>query len=71
MGGKGRCLWKRKDKENSAKIKIKVGVFRSAPWLRSGLNMPGFIERMSLVMTEERGTFVEDEKGKNPVQYDL
>jgi hypothetical protein len=30
--------------------------------------MRGFIGKMSLAMTEERGKFVEAEKGKSPVQ---
>ena len=32
--------------------------------------MRGFMRKMSLVTTEERATFAEVEKGKNPVQYD-
>ena len=32
--------------------------------------MQGFIEKMSLVMTEERDKSVEAEEGKNPVHYE-
>jgi len=70
--GRGGCLWKgRKIRKLANRVKRKTAVFRSAPLLRSGLNMPGFIEKMSLVTMEERDTFVEDEKGKNPAPYDL
>jgi hypothetical protein len=52
-------------------MKTKIDVFRPAPWLRSGLNMQGFTAMMNLVTMEGRGMFVEGEKGKNPVRYDL
>jgi hypothetical protein len=65
---KGVCLWKGKKKRKLAnRVKRKTAVFRTAPLPWSGLNMPGLMEKMSLVMMEEPDTFVEAGKGKSPV----
>jgi len=49
-------------------VKVRIGDFRRAPMLLSGLNTPGFIARMNPAMTEERDTFAEAEKRRNPAQ---
>jgi len=33
--------------------------------------MPGFIEKMNLATTEERGMFAEGEKVRNPARYEV
>ena len=68
-GKKGGCLWKERKKRKLANgAKRKTVVFPTAPLRWSGLNMQGLMDKMSLVMMEERDTFVEEGKGKNPVQ---
>ena len=60
------CLWRKINATNS--VKLRIGGFPRASMLSSGLSMRGFIEKMSLVMTEERDMFAEAEKRRNLAQ---
>jgi hypothetical protein len=60
-----------KEKRNLTNgAKKKTAVFHPALLRRSGLNMRGFPEKMSLVTTGEQDKSVEAEKGKNSVHYE-